>query len=194
MLHTIYLLLDVLLSPVYCTSLSHLLLRYIQTPSSSFFQSPFLRFFCFSLAWLFCHVQRCVMLNLFPAVAEACGDGRKKGRRRRTNEWRSDLSFQVVAPLGSVMADGCSKSLPSVINVHCRWTHPTASCLAGVQLCVKDRGSIWACEWCSSTKVCVPVLSCVYFSVGMSHLFKHVCLSLCMHLQCLNRPPWPLLR
>lgn len=60
---------------------------------------------------------------------------RKKGRKR--NEQSSDLSFQVVAPLGSVMANGSSKCLPSVINVRCRWTHTTAHCLAVVQLCVQ---------------------------------------------------------
>ena len=88
------------------------------------------------------------MLNLLPAVAGACGEGKrkKKKRRKRRNEQRSDLSFQVVAPLGSVMADGSSKCLPSVINVRCGWTHGTAPRLVGVQLGVKVGGSIWAHE------------------------------------------------
>lgn len=80
------------------------------------------------------------MLNLSPAVAGACGEGRKKGRRR--NEQRSDLSFQVVAPLGSVMAAGSSKCLPYVINVHRRRTHKAAPRLAGVQLRAKDPKNI----------------------------------------------------
>lgn len=41
------------------------------------------------------HLQRCVTLNLFPAVAGACGEGSKEGKRR--NEQKSDSSFQVVA-------------------------------------------------------------------------------------------------
>lgn len=67
-------------------------------------------------------------------------EGKKK--RGRRNEQRSYLSFQVVAPLGIVMADGSSKCLPSFINVHCRRTCTTSHCSAEVQLHVKDHDSI----------------------------------------------------
>ena len=114
----------------------------------------------------------------------------KEGKRGRCrNEQRSDLSFQVVAPLGCVMAIGSSKCLPSVINAHRRWTHTTALCLNGVQLWGEDHGSIWACEWgCLSAADCAHygsrpapendtfsslgnwrVLYCYYYSIYHQH-------------------------
>lgn len=67
---------------------------------------------------------------------------KERKKRRRRNEQRSYLSLQVVAPLGSIMADGSLKCLPCFINVHCRWTHTTSHCMSEVQLHVKDRDSI----------------------------------------------------
>lgn len=84
-IHCTYLWLDV--SQVYFASLSYLPI-YLNPLCSYLLPSTLPLVSFFSCAWWFCHLQWCVMLNLSPAVAGACGEGRKKGGEEKwTEEW-----------------------------------------------------------------------------------------------------------
>lgn len=114
------------------------------------------------LMWWFCHLQRCVMLNISPAVAGACGEGRKKGKEEKwTEEWfvvPGSCSFGKcngrwlfkVSPIChkcSLQMDTYNSSLP-------RW---------GAAVCQRSREHVNEDVW-----LCVCV-----------HVFDGVCLSKC---------------